>query len=369
MKSSLSLGYGSKVTLTSLVVGFGVMAACSATPPPQQNRNSGGSTSQGGSGSGLVSSGGTLNLSGGSGGGSGGMREPRCDDAGVCTCINVLVYGRLPTYGALPVGSDTTLAFQNYLNTKSSATVTIATTYQPLTPEYLANYDVIILQALENAENMPGWPFTAEDKANFEAWVRAGGGVIALTGYGASAAEVDPTNALLAFSGLQYAKDDVLGDACGPSTPFPGNCCYCAPTSYPLAGWNGGHPIAANLTNVGAFHGRSVTSSATDAQIVAQGPLNFTTGVASSVVYGATRQVDTGRVFLFADEWVTYTSQWTGATLPPASVAPCQTDMGNACYGKTADKFYTVPQFWYNTLLWISGDRECFTIDDPVIVF
>jgi hypothetical protein len=369
MKSSLSLGYGSKVTLASLVVGFGVMAACSATPPPPQNRNSGGSTSQGGTGTGLVSSGGSLNLSGGSGGGSGGMREPRCDDAGVCTCINVLVYGRMPTYGAMPIGSDTTLAFQNYLNTKSSATVTLATTYQPLTPEYLANYDVIILQALENAENMPAWPFTAEDKANFETWVRAGGGVIALTGYGGNAVEVDPTNALLAFSGLQYAKDDVLGDTCNASTPAPGNCCYCAPTSYPLAGWNPAHPISANLTNVGAYHGRSVTSSAPDAQIVAQGPLNFTTGVASSVVYGATRQVDAGRVFMFADEWVTYTSQWFGATLDPGAIAPCQTDMGNVCYGKTADKFYTVPQFWYNTLLWLSGDRECFTIDDPVIVF
>ena len=71
---------------------------------------------------------------------------------------------------------------------------------------------------------------------------------------------------------------------------------------------------------------------------------------------------------MFNDEWVTYTSQWTGAVLEPSAVAPCQQDMGNACYGKTADKFYTVPQFWFNTLLWLSGDRECFDINDPVIV-
>jgi len=368
MKLSLSLGFAGKVTLASLIAWFGIVAACSPAPDSGSRNRPGSGSGSGGNGSGsggFVGNAGTIGPIDIPDSGAADARATRCDDAGNCTCINVLVYGRLPTYGAGGPGTDTTIAFQNYLNTRSSAEVSIITTYTPLTPEFLANYDVIILQALEDRENGPYWQFTAEELANFETWVRNGGGVISLMGYGASAAEVNPTNQLLSFTGLSYATDDVLGDNC--PAPAPGNCCFCAPTSYPLQGWNGSHPISREIQRVGAFHGRSVISTASDAQIVAQGPLNFQPG-AGMVVYGGTRQIDLGRVFLFTDEWVTYTSQW-GQQLPAGiDMGACVTDMNNPCHGTTANVYYQVPQFWFNSLLWISGDRECFTIDDPVIV-
>ena len=29
---------------------------------------------------------------------------------------------------------------------------------------------------------------------------------------------------------------------------------------------------------------------------------------------------------------------------------------------------YTLPQFWYNSLKWLSGDKACFDIEDGSIV-
>ena len=66
---------------------------------------------------------------------------------------------------------------------------------------------------------------------------------------------------------------------------------------------------------------------------------------------------------MFHDEWVTYTSQW-GA---PSTEQSCL-DMNSTCYNRGADVYYQVPQFWYNALVWASGDRECFDITDPTIV-
>jgi hypothetical protein len=262
------------------------------------------------------------------------------------------VYGRLPSYGADPPGSDTTIAFQNYLNSKSSANVSVVTQYTPLTQEFLANYDIIILQALEDREGGPYWQFSASDIANLQAWVEAGGGIMSLTGYGGRVEEVNPTNQLLAFSGLSYGTADIYGTC-------PDSCCYCAGNSVPVDGWQGSHPISAHMTRVGAFHGRPVMAPADAATVVSGG----------GSVLGATKQVGQGRVFFFFDEWVTYTSQWGTAIPSGVDRASCIDDPNHMCARRTPDVDYTVPQFWYNTLLWLSGDRECFHIDDPVIVF
>ena len=109
------------------------------------------------------------------------------------------------------------------------------------------------------------------------------------------------------------------------------------------------HPVAANITRVGAFYGRSVLGGG---DIVAQG----------QTVYGATKQMDTGRVFMFADEWVTYTSQWDGSTAMTCATDPAH----NYCMNRLAPQYYQVPQFWYNAIKWASGDRECFDFDADV---
>jgi hypothetical protein len=269
-------------------------------------------------------------------------------------CVRIGMFGRPPSYGAMQGGTDNTDALQSWLDAhvKAGTTVDVVTMDTPITADLLGKYDVIILQALEQREGGPYWSFSADELAAFEAWVRAGGGVIALTGYGGQSAEVNPTNQLIAFSGMSFNMDDVFGTC-------PDNCCYCAGSSIPVHGWHAEHPIAANITAVGAFHGRSIDAG--DAALVAS---------EGSMVYGATKALDAGRVFLFFDEWVTYSSQWTqaagaGGFTPDASCS----DPNNVCNGRTPAADYQVPQFWYNALKWASGNAACFdfTSDVPVV--
>jgi hypothetical protein len=248
--------------------------------------------------------------------------------------------GRLPTYGAVP-GKDDTSALQTWLNTNSTASVRVFTINTPLTAGFLRNYDLLILQALEDREGGDYWEYTADEISNLQKWVSAGGGVIGLTGYGAKATEVKPINNLLSFTGLSYNMDDVI-------TNCPNGCCYCVGNSVPITGWNDRHPIANRVRAVGGFHGRSINVPAGGETVVSQG----------TTVLGATVKVGKGRVFVFADEWVTYTSQWTGEGI----TQDCRHIQNDSCSGVTAANLYQVPLFWYNAIRWVSGDRPCFQI-------
>jgi hypothetical protein len=332
---------------------FAAAAACSAGGDPGGGLNGSGANGSGATGSGATGSGAT-----GGGAvispGTGGTISPGGSGGGDPTCVRIGMFGRPPSYGAMQNGTDNTDALKNWLNAhvKAGTSVDTLTMDTPITADLLGKYDVIILQALEQREGGPYWTFGSDELAAFETWVRAGGGVIALTGYGSQAAEVNPTNQLLAFTGMSYNMDDAFGTC-------PDNCCYCAGSSIPVHGWHAEHPIAANITAVGAFHGRTVNAG--DADLVAS---------EGTAVYGATKALDAGRAFLFFDEWVTYSSQWTQATgaggfTPDASCS----DPNNVCDGRTPSAGYQVPQFWYNALKWASGNATCFdfTSDVPVV--
>ena len=322
--------------------GIWASAACSATGN-RSGLDGSGATGSGATGSGA--SGGTVVL------GTGGSINPGGGDA---TCARIGMFGRPPSYGAMQGGTDNTDALRDWLNAhvKAGTTVDVLTMDTAITADLLGKYDIIILQALEQREGGPYWSFSAAELATFESWVRAGGAVIALTGYGAEAAEVKPTNQLLAFTGMAYNTDDAFASC-------PDNCCYCAGSSIPVHGWHADHPIAANVTAVGAFHGRTIQAG--DAALVAS---------EGTAVYGATKELDAGRVFFFFDEWVTYSSQWTqaagaGGFTPDASCS----DPNNVCFGRTPEDGYQVPQFWYNALKWATGNATCFdfTADVPVV--
>ncbi len=346
--SSFTSSHRHRAGLLVLALGFVAAAACSAGGSGSDGLNGYGATGSGATGSGATGSGATGGavIDPGAGGTTGGGGNP--------TCVRIGMFGRPPSYGAMQNGADNTDALKNWLNAhvKTGTSVDTVTTDTPITADLLGKYDVIILQALEKQEGGPYWTFSSDELAAFETWVRAGGGVIALTGYGAQAAEVNPTNQLLGFTGMSYNMDDVFGTC-------PDNCCYCAGSSIPVHGWHADHPIAANVTAVGAFHGRSIDAGGADL-VASEG----------TTVYGATKALDAGRVFLFFDEWVTYSSQWTEATgtggfTPDASC----TDPNNTCYGRTPTDGYQVPQFWYNALKWASGNAACFdfTADVPVV--
>lgn len=346
-----------RVSLTSIAGLFALSTmlgalGCSADGGPGGSGNGSGglAAGSGSTNAGTGGSGAGIQLgTGGDSMGTGGDRMTECNidpvtGMEVCVCIKIATWGGLGTYGANP-GGDGSDAISSWLNANSTGEADYFATKPVITREALDPYDVIILQDLN------GWTFTPEEKAAFEGWVRErGGGVIALQGYSADGNEALPTNELVAFSGLAYAGVTGAGDTSGTAEP---GCGYCLGNSDKQEGFVPTHPISANVTAVGAFYGRSVAG---DGDVVAE---------EAGKVLGMTKQVDAGRVFLFHDEWVTYNSQWNGTGL----AEDCRTyDANHQCYNVSPVTDFQIPQFWYNSLLWASGNPACFTIDDPVII-
>jgi hypothetical protein len=282
-----------------------------------------------------------------------------CDETGQnCKCINLASLGASASksYGT---GNDSTTEFETWLTTKSNATVTFFPTRQTLTAEWLAGFDVLILQDLR------GWAFTAEEIAALDAWINGGGGIVGLSGYFSdNAAEIEPTNALLANTGMALLATEVPGQTCTaasaavcPNSKTSNSAkCYCWGNSLPLTDW-ADTPFARDLKAVGAFRGRAVA------------PGDGTTVVSyEGTAVGAYKQVGQGKVFLFGDEWVTYTSQWLSGGQPT-------TDPYNPCWDETAGasclagQVFQAKQFWYNAIVNVSPLTECdFVIKEPEVI-
>jgi len=262
--------------------------------------------------------------------------------SGVCD-LKLATWGALGTYGAVP-GMDGQDAITTWLNENSTGEAEYFATKPAITADALSDYQVIVLQ------NLDGWSFSPDEKAAFEAWVRAGGGVVSLAGYGNQPTEAAPTNELLAFSGLSYVGLSGAGDI---STSPKEMCSYCLGNSDAQGGWDAAHPISKSITAVGALWGRSVSSG-----------VGATVATWDGKRAGATVEIDAGRVFLFHDEWVTYNSQWNGATLSQ----DCRTSGDQACMAVHPTLSYQIPQFWYNSIRWLAHEPPCFDINDMTIV-
>jgi hypothetical protein len=284
----------------------------------------------------------------------------RLDKNGNCVCMAIASMGKVAHYGAQSGAGDSTDAFQTYMNSQTKGTARMELFGDvrqskkpfPLTADFLNQYDVLILQALEDAEyggNDNVWTYSQDEINALSEWVNNGGGLITMTGYGGNSDEVKSTNQLLSFAGISYNTDDIF-------TQCADNTCYCRNSSMAFGGWQNDLPLTSNLDNqtkqVGVFHGRSINCKDTDAkcEIMAKDGNN---------IIGVHKTIGKGRVFVWADEWVTYTSQWKGD--------PQYMTQSN-CDGETADKRFNVPQFWYNVFRWVSGDSPCFKIDDPQII-
>jgi hypothetical protein len=265
-------------------------------------------------------------------------RPLHCDDAGHCSCFTIASIGTLGTWGG------TTAALMNWLNTQSSATVAQYTTKPTLDAAFLSQYDVIIVQLLGDM-NGPYWSFSASEISALGAWVQAGGGLITMSGYEVDTGEVDPLNQLLSFSDLSYNKDDILGTC-------PNTQCTCWGGTVPVGPWAAG-PIGQNITQIGAFHGRSINPGSASVDASGTGPDGGT------LVYAAHEDIGMGHLFAWCDEWVTYTSQWLAATAGG----------GANCANMSASQVFQVPQFWYNAIGYASEATHCsFTINNPMIV-
>ena len=271
-------------------------------------------------------------------------------DACMCPPFKLAVLGKPGKWGANP-GGDPDAALQSWLNSNSAGTAQVDdfTTRTKLTPEFLANYNVIILAALaDDSNNGPWWTFSADEIAAFRAWVENGGGVITLSGYTANAAEIAPVNQLIKFSGITYTQDTVSGTCADAQTC---NCTH----SNTVSEWNRTDPdvarLATGMTLVGFLSGRGIVAPP-DSHVAATENGN------TPVLVG--KAVGAGRVLVYSDEWITYTSQWTGAGIPNANDPNCA--------GHLPQDKYQIAQFWYNLIRWSQPSAECFMIVGPIVI-
>ena len=275
-----------------------------------------------------------------------------CDGGDACMCppFKLAVIGKPGKWGANPNGDPDT-ALQDWLNSSSAGTAQVDnfTTRTTLTPDFLAQYSVIILASLSEDSNVgPWWTFSADEIAAFGAWVQNGGGVISLIGYSGDPGEIGPVNQLIGFSGITYNGDGVWGTCADQQTC---NCTH----SNTLSEWNRTDPVVAQLasgmTFVGYEMGRSINAPS-DSHVAA------TVGGTTAALVG--KLVGKGRVLAYGDEWVTYTSQWTGAGNPSAS--------DPSCAGYLPQDKYQMAQFWYNVIRWAQPAASCFMVIGPIII-
>jgi hypothetical protein len=331
------------------------------------------STAQGGT---STAQGGTSTAQGGTSTAQGGTsttrpyrRAKECDSSGAnCTCTTVASLGSPASrsYGNAAEGvPDTVNAFHSWLLDKSNLqSVQFYTTKPaPLTAAWLAQWDVLILQDLRS------WSFSADEIAAFRAWVKGGGGVIALSGYFSdNNAEIVQTNTLLYSTGMQLLATAAPGQDCSTAiaesnTVCPNSNasrsykCFCWGNALPLVDWNTAHPIAANLTAIGGFRGRAVSVGSGTTVISFQ-----------STPVGATANLGDGKVFLFGDETVTYESMWLTAGQVTSSIY-------NPCFDSTASvsclsgHVFQYKQFWYNALKYVIPPSECtFAINEASVI-
>jgi len=277
-----------------------------------------------------------------------------CDGGDGCICppLNVAVLGKPGKWGANPNGDPDT-ALQSWLNSSSAGTARVDnfTERVTLTADFLATYNVIILASLSDDSNTgPWWSYSADEVAAFQAWIQNGGGVITLTGY-SSGNEMAPDNQLIGFSGITYNSDGVWG-ACTDWAIC--NCTH----SNTLSDWIRTDPLIANLstgvTLVGYQNGHSINAPADGHVAATVSGMNALVG----------KSAGKGRVLAYGDEWITYTSQWTGAGDPSTTDPSCQDELPQ-------DK-YQIAQFWYNMIHWSQPAANCFTIVNtttPIVIW
>jgi hypothetical protein len=297
---------------------------------------------------------------GGAKGGSPTDAVVACIDGSDCICptLDVAVVG---TPGVWGDGSDT--AFQDWLNSNSagSAKVDNYPRKPTFTTDFLAGYSLIILAGLgDNSNTGPWWSFSASEVAAFQDWIEnKGGGVISLSGYSNDNNDISAKNALLAFSGISY-RQECYSPPCTIVDAQNNKMCYRCGNPYQLTDWNRSDPVIAKLsaavTMIGIDGGRPISAPA-DAHVAATAKNG--TNVDNWLVGKVTGK---GRVLVYADEWITYTDQWTGHS---GSNDP-------SCNGFWPDTLYQTAQFWYNMIRWAQPNDNCFKIVDtqqPITVW
>ena len=254
-------------------------------------------------------------------------------------CLSLMSWGAVGERSSL-VGEGGEDAIVSWLNDSSNAASVHFEQKPEITEEFLSNYQVIVLQ------NMQAWTFTQDELDVFETWVRGGGGVFSLSGFRTDGEELATTNQLLSFTGLNYASSSAANDT---STNL-GECGYCLGTTDQQEGFNESHAISLGVTAVGAYAGHAILG---DGDVVAQ---------EEGKNLAVAKTVDSGRVFLFHDNWIGERSLWNAPM-----IASCQENP--QCSTVSPRDSYQIAQLWYNAVRWLTPKDGCFRIEDEAVQF
>jgi hypothetical protein len=224
---------------------------------------------------------------------------PDDDAATGCTHLNIGIFGN--------PGSNDASNFEQWLTKSGTSVSRIQTTAdESMTNATLAPFDVVVLDCLPR-------DYTADEAAVFGAWVSAGGGVAAMSGYHNDTTVDWHANSLLAPLRVAYSGSLLSG----PVTTFAT------------------HPITAGMTSVTFEGGYGISDLGGVAST--RTPIAFLPGT-PEVTVGLAVQMGSGRAFVWGDEWIEFDSEWT--TLPE------------------------IPQLWVQAFAWISPTTKC-ALDPP----
>jgi hypothetical protein len=285
-----------------------------------------------------------------------------------CYCVRMGVVGIFDS--AANEGDNDVSAFVDWLNHDSSAKVTMInqdnTAKPTINAKFLDDYDVLLFLYQSSNLDSNWWTYSKAESDALRNWIEAGGGVISVTGFNGRATqnEVSAINSILTpATGLSYSEDPQhILNQCPSNMP-----CFCWWNAVPLDGFNPEHPISYKVTQIGAMIGSKILAP-DDAEIVASNSEGNTV---------VAREIGRGRAVAIADEWPLFSRLWVESLntdhlnfqIPEDEDTwpshPCYNEEEE--YWMTPGNVFQIPQFWYNSIKWASGDEECFVIEHPTI--
>ncbi|MDX2055659.1 MAG: hypothetical protein SFV15_24870 [Polyangiaceae bacterium] len=231
---------------------------------------------------------------------------------GLCDCLNIGFIGDI----ASDAGTMTA-AFQNWLEARSDVPVTRLSATAEITEQSLKPLQVLIVGNMTARITQNSSAYSPAELLVLKKWVtERGGGLMTLGGFTGNETHMLPTVQLLAPFDLSY---DYLGR--GPGILGEG-----APPVVITGITAPQHPTVAGVKALGVYYGYPVVG---DGEVILS-ERGFNLAMA--------KQAGKGRVFLFADEWITQDTLWTPGALPT------QLDVAG---------------FWLNVINWLSPADEC----------
>jgi hypothetical protein len=315
---------------------------------------------------------------------------------GLCDCIHIGFFGEIASDAG-----DATGSFEAWLVARSGQIpIQHLDATEKLTSAWLSSLQVLIVGGLRDRAAQVGNDdaFSSDEIAAFDDWVQnRGGGVITLSGYTSTIGDARPVSELLQNTGLSYDLMSVSG---------AGVISEGAPPVWLQDITAPDHPIVAGVSEIGVYYGYPVQGDGT--------------GILSGEghVLGMAKQWGTGRVFAFADEWITQDATWQGlangqqdpcqqpcneqanicrvameqceqCAMQPCSdpndtdITTCEKGCQPSCESETARcntntelcatctadvtaRAEATPRLWLNTIRWLTPDNECkVTIPPP----